>query len=41
MRGDGWERFSMDLIIAGVLYLTWERIYDRTCGEERGVPEAS
>jgi serine phosphatase RsbU (regulator of sigma subunit) len=26
MRGDGWERFSMDLIIAGVLYLTWERI---------------
>jgi serine phosphatase RsbU (regulator of sigma subunit) len=25
-RGQGWGRFGIDLIVAGVLYMTWERI---------------
>ena len=26
MRGDGWGRFGVDLVIAGILYLMWERL---------------
>jgi serine phosphatase RsbU (regulator of sigma subunit) len=25
-KGEGWGRFGVDLVIAGILYLTWERI---------------
>jgi len=26
MKGNGWARFGIDLVIAGILYLTWERL---------------
>ena len=26
MSGNGWARFGVDLVIAGILYLTWERL---------------
>ena len=26
MQGNGWGRFGLDLVLAGVLYLTWERL---------------
>jgi serine phosphatase RsbU (regulator of sigma subunit) len=34
LSGNGWDRFGFDLIIAGILYITWERIV-RTLEERK------